>query len=599
MFANLPRRKRQIAWTLVSSAFFLAVAAAALWSRSTPSEPYRPGERVEGLTASLERALPEDYPRVTFTDVTREAGIAFRHFDGERSSRLPEDMGSGAAWGDYDGDGDLDLYVVNVAGPLTRTPEELAASPAHNALYRNDGDGTFTDVSAQAGVDLRGWGMAAAWGDYDNDGRLDLFTTAYGENTLFHNDGDGTFTDVSARAGTGGLNGFWAGAAWADYDRDGYLDLYVTGYVQYDPRSRTLTSRQYEAETPASINPSSFAPERNLLYHNEGDGTFTETARAAGVENPGGRSLSAAWVDVDEDGLPDLYVANDVSDNVLFHNRGDGTFEDVSHPALVADYRGAMGIAAGDWDGDTDMDLFVTHWIAQENALYDNLHANVAPAPGRPAQFMDVADRYGLGQIALDYVGWGTSFFDYDHDGRLDLFVVNGSTLQQPDDPRRLIPMTDQLFWNRGPKEGFFDVSAVSGPYFGTAHVGRGAALGDYDDDGDLDLFIVNHGGSGVLLRNDGGNERRWLKVSLEGRRSNRSAVGARLRLRADGGVQVRQVGAQSSYLSQNSLVAHFGLGEAATVDTLEVRWPSGLRQILTGVPTNRTLHLVEGKEAL
>ncbi len=599
MFDNLPRRKRQIAWTLVLSVFFLAVAAVALWSRSTPSETYKPGERVAGLTASLDRKLPEDYPRVTFTDVTRAAGISFRHFDGERSSRLPEDMGSGAAWGDYDGDGDLDLYVVNVAGPLTRSPEELAASPAHNALYRNDGDGAFTDVSAEAGVDLRGWGMAAAWGDYDNDGRLDLFTTAYGENTLFHNDGDGTFTDVSARAGTGGVTGFWAGAAWADYDGDGYLDLYVTGYVRYDPRSRILTSRQYETETPASINPSSFAPERNLLYHNDGDGTFTETARAAGVENPEGRSLSAAWIDVDEDGRPDLYVANDVSDNVLFHNRGDGTFDDVSHLALVADYRGAMGIAAGDWDGDADTDLFVTHWIAQENALYNNLRANVAPTPGRPVQFMDVADRYGLGQIALDFVGWGTSFFDYDHDGRLDLFVVNGSTLQQPDDPRRLTPMKDQLFWNRGPKEGFFDVSSVSGAYFGTAHVGRGAALGDYDDDGDLDLFIVNHGGSGVLLRNDGGNERRWLKVRLEGRQSNRSAIGARVRLAAGGVVQVRQVGAQSSYLSQNDLTVHFGLGEAAVVDTLEVRWPSGLRQVLTGIPTNRTLHVVESEEAL
>lgn len=599
---RLSRRQRQVVWTSALGGLFLVLTGAALWAFSAPPEVYRPGEAIDGLTAALERDLPPDYPRVTFTDVTQAAGIDVHHFSGRRTSQLPEDVGSGAAWGDYDGDGRLDLYVVNEVGPLTMTPEEVAASPIHNALYRNNGDGTFAEVSAAAGVDFRGWGMGAAWGDVDNDGRPDLFVTAYGENVFYHNDGDGTFTERTAPAGLGGRTGFWTGASWGDYDRDGFLDLYVTGYVRYVPEPGGQASLQYDAEVPASLNPSSFVPERNLLYHNEGDGTFTEVAEQAGVSDPNGRGFAAAWADFDEDGWPDLYVANDVSDNVLFRNRGDGTFDDVSHEALVADYRGAMGIAVGDWDGDTDVDLFITHWIAQENALYNNMRADAARL-GQPQldgfQFMDEADRYGLGQVALDFIGWGTSFFDYDNDGRLDLFVVNGSTFQQAEAPHLLAPMRDQLFWNRGPEEGFFEVSPVAGDYFRKALVGRGAAFGDYDDDGDVDVFVVNNGGPGVLLRNDGGSGNRWIKVHLTGRQSNRQAIGARLRVVAGGRVQVRQVGAQPSYGSQNSLVEHVGLGTAARVDTLEVVWPSGQRQLRLGLDVYTTVYVVEDEDGI
>jgi hypothetical protein len=314
-----------------------------------------------------------------------------------------------------------------------------------------------------------------------------------------------------------------------------------------------------------------------------------------------GRSLEAVWTDLDEDGWPDLYVANDVSDNVLYRNLGDGRFLDISHQARVADYRGAMGVAVGDWDGDQDMDLAVTHWIAQENALYNNLRSQLAAratAGPPPLQFMDEADRYGLGQIALDYIGFGTSFLDYDNDGMLDLFVVNGSTFQQREHPQLLVSMRDQLFWNRGVDEGFYDVSPVSGEYFETESVGRGAAFGDYDNDGDVDVFVVNNGGRGVLLRNDGGNRNRWLKLQLEGRRSNRSAIGARLRLVVGNAVQIREVGAQSSYLSQNSLVEHFGLGSHDRVDTLEIIWPSGVRDALSAVASNQTVRVVEGAHA-
>ncbi|MEE9245189.1 MAG: CRTAC1 family protein, partial [Gemmatimonadota bacterium] len=329
-------------------------------------------------------------------------------------------------------------------------------------------------------------------------------------------------------------------------------------------------------------------------------GTFTEVARHAGVAGRGGLSLGAAWSDFDEDGWPDLYVANDVSDNVLYRNLGDGTFSDISHAARVADYRGAMGVAVGDWDGDADMDLFVTHWIAQENALYTNRLSDLrSPESVSPAQlqFSDEADRYGLGQTALDYIGWGTSFLDYDNDGKLDLFVVNGSTFQQRDSPRDLVPMPDQLFWNRGAGEGFYDVSSVSGGYFQREYVGRGAAFGDYDNDGDVDVFIINHGAPAILLRNDGGNQNPWLSVRLEGRRSNRSAIGARLRLVAGGSVQIREVGSQASYLSQNSLVEHFGLGTASRVDTLEILWPSGTRQVILDIAANQILDVVEAED--
>src|SRR3990172_5626470 len=360
--------------------------------------------------------------------------------------------------------------------------------------------------------------------------------------------GDGRFTDRSRAAGVGGRSAFWAGVAWGDYDRDGFLDLYVGGYVKYEYPAG-LMAMKYDAEDPASTNPNTFPPERNLLFHNNRNGTFAEVAAKAGVLGERGKSLGAVWADLDEDGWPDLYVANDVTDNQLFRNLGNGTFEDISHAALVADYRSAMGMAVGDWDGDEDMDIFITHWIAQENALYSNLRdRSSGRGNGRPGLlFADQADRYGLGQIALDLVGWGTFFFDYDNDGKLDLFVANGHTFNRRDVPQLLAPHRPLLFWNRGPDDGFYETSAVSGEYFGGRYVGRGAAFADYDRDGDLDMLVVHHSGPAALLRNEGGNRNRWLGVALEGRRSNRTAVGAKVRLVAGNRVQVREVGGQAS----------------------------------------------------
>jgi enediyne biosynthesis protein E4 len=594
---QLTRRRRLLLITSGGAVAFLLVAslAAARWMRAAPS--YRPGDDVEGVTAELARTLPPDYPRVHFTDVTNAARISFRHFDGKRASWLPEDMGSGAAWGDYDGDGWMDLAVANEAGSLDRPESERRRSPARLTLYHNERDGTFTDVTARAGLELRGLLMAVAWADYDSDGHLDLLVTAHGHNALYRGNGDGTFTDRSAASGIGVPNGFWAGAAWGDYDKDGRLDLYVTGYVVFTQKSKTAgISGKYDVENPASINPLAFPPERNLLFHNEGNGSFVERGAAAGVADRAGRGLAASWADLDEDGWLDLYVANDVSRNALFRNRGDGTFEDVAEVAHVSDHRSSMGIAVGDWNGDGAQDLFLTHWLAQGNALFVNQLYRARPTGSRATLgFTDAADRFGLGQQSLDFIGWATSFIDYDNDGRLDLFVVNGSTLQHRDDPTSLGAMQSKLFWNRGPTQGFFDVSPVGGRYFQTQYVGRGGAFADYDNDGDVDAFIVNHGARGVLLRNDGGNRNAWLQLQLRGTKSNRQGIGATVRVVSGGTAQVRQVGAQSPYLSQNEPIETFGLGARARADTVEVRWPSGARDLRVAVAANTRLVIAEG----
>jgi hypothetical protein len=519
-------------------------------------------------------------------------------------------MGSGLAWGDYDGDGDPDLYVVNQSGPLTLSEEEVERSPAQARLFRNDGNGTFTDVTDEAGVTVRGWGMGAAWGDYDGDGDLDLFVTRYGTNRLFRNEGEGRFDDVSKETRVGGQDGFWAGVSWADYDRDGDLDAYVAGYVRYtwDPDKVGQETRQFQAVVPYTLNPSSYPPVENLLLRNEG-GVFTEVAEAAGVENAKGRSLSASWCDFDGDGWPDLYVANDVSDNAMYHNLGDGTFRDISHSAWVADYRGAMGLGIGDWDGDGDFDMFITHWLAQEHGLYADESRSMKVTPEAPLRFVDQADLFGVGQIGLDTIGWGTGFFDFDNDGRLDAYAVNGSTFQEEDDPTLLVPMRSFLFWNAG-DNGYFEVGERAGGPFAATFVGRGASPADFDGDGDLDVAVLVHGGPLKLARNDGGNRRGWARVvlrSMPGRgssgngttlRSTTFATGARVTLTLGDAAQVREVGGQSSYLSQEPPgEAFFGTGDAERIDRLEVRWPSGRVDSFEGVPVRATIRIAEGSE--
>src|SRR3990167_3379884 len=298
--ASLSSRRRRLWFTAAAGGLFAAAAGAGAWYAARPAPVYQPGEAIEGLTADLARTIPADYPRVTFRDVTAEAGITFRHFAGTRSSQIVEDMGSGAAWGDYDNDGWDDLFLVNESGPLSWSEAQHQASPARSVLYRNNRDGTFTDVTDRAGVGSRGLGMAAAWGDYDNDGWLDLFVTRSEEHVLYHNNGDGSFTNRTRRTGLGGRRGFWTALAWGDYDRDGFLDLYVTGYVKFVIRPPTGQVGEVNIEEPPSINPNTFAATGNLLYHNNGNGTFSEVAARVGLVDSTGRGLAASWTRSEE-----------------------------------------------------------------------------------------------------------------------------------------------------------------------------------------------------------------------------------------------------------------------------------------------------------
>lgn len=588
------RREKLLRRTALVAAILIAALIVAVLYRH-PLSRYNPEERVTGITSELDRPIPPDHARVTFAEVANQSGVSFRHFYGPRSTQLPEDMGSGAAWGDYDNDGYDDLFIVNAVGPLTLSKSEAAQSPATCKLYHNNRDGTFSDVTEGAQLALRIMGMGAAWGDYDNDGRLDLVVTSYPDLFLFHNNGDGTFADVSSASGLARYKGFWAGVSWGDYDRDDNLDLYVCGYVKYSFSAEdwSKVSMQFKAEVPFTLNPSSYAPERNLLLRNDRHGGFVDVAKQAGVDNLSGRSLSAAWCDFDDDGWLDLYVANDVSDNAMFKNLGNGKFKDISHSSWVADYRGAMGLAVGDWDGDGDLDIFITHWIAQESALYNNMHIPFRGSKPGQTVFMDVADQYGLGQTTLDYVKWGTSFFDYDNDGKPDLFVADGSTFQEEKDKQKLIPMRHLLFWNKADPEGFFEVSSVSGEIFQQKTVGRGAAFADYDNDGDVDILLNNHSDHPWLLRNEGGTPNHWIEIKLAGRK-NRFGVGAKVKVIVGDKMQVQQVGSQPSYLSGNSLTTHFGLGQTDKIDQVEVIFLNGKVARRVNVPVNEIITIEE-----
>ncbi len=576
------RHRLLFRWGLVSGVILIATIAWALANRKPGEDTVLPGEQVAGLTSVLSRDASNEAPPFQFQEVTAEVGIAFRHFPGTRASLLPEDMGSGVAVGDYDGDGYSDLYFVNIAGNVQPgAPQD--AEQGKSRLYRNIGGERFVDVTDEAGVGFVGCGMGAAWGDYDNDGDLDLYVTAFGENVLYQNQGDGTFLDVTQQSGTSDVR-FSTGCAWADYDRDGDLDLYVGNYVDFVFREadRSTKRRQYDTEQPYTLNPSAYAPLPNALFRNRGDGTFEEVAAQAGVADSEGRSLSASWGDWNNDGWPDLYVANDVSNNGVFRNNGDGTFADVGPSSLAADYRGAMGIAVADVDDDLDLDLLITHWIAQENALFRNMTLDdvLGPAENGRLWFMDHADEIGLGQSSLDMVGWATGFCDFDNDGLRDLWLANGSTFETAKDHRRLHAQAPFVFWNRGAERGFVDVAPRVSPSLAKPFVGRGGALIDYDLDGRIDLAILVHSGEAMLLKNTSEDTGHYLYVQLKQTGGNTHALGARAHVTARGRTQMAEVGSSASYLSQDQLLLHFGLGEAERVERLRIVWPDGTEEI-------------------
>lgn len=617
------RRMRRVAWTASCLLALLLIGAVVTWRINKEKEPeeYVPGESSNDITSVLSeradrpaavtpqvaphiassrvvdhlvdpgRKLPRSAPEPLFTDVTKEAGLgAFRQFRGPRSSQLPEDMGSGVAWGDFDNDGFDDLFVVSGGGSLDLPDSQLAPS----VLYRNLGDGRFQKV--QDFPELRIRGMGAAWGDYNNDGWLDLVVTGYDTIFLFRNDHGHLIRDKSFPS----PKGFWTGVSWGDYNRDGYLDLYVCGYVKYKRGAQNATagSTQFGIDVPFTLNPASFEPERNLLFRNNGDGTFTEVAKKLGVDNPEGRSLSALWHDFDDDGWPDLYVANDISENKLYLNR-HGRFIDAGRSAWVEEYRGSMGLAAGDFNRDGSDDLFISHWIAQGYALYQSLPAvQKGAASGAELRFTDVAAEMGIGQPSLQRIGWGASFADIDSDGWLDLIVANGSTFEAKNSsPRRLEPQASFLFWNA--QGNFFHDLAPWNRSLSQPHVSRGLAVADYNNDGAMDIAIVDHAEGVRLLRNDipQGN---WAAFRLHNRVPPRVEAlgfgdGATI-IAQVGGVLLRRTVGSSSYLSEDSHRIHIGLGTATQIDRLEVRWPRGRSETWTNVAANRIWDITQGE---
>ncbi len=525
-------------------------------------------------SATESTSLPEpgaDY----FLDITPQAGIHFRHTIGDHHlSNLVESVGGGAAFIDFDQDGFLDLYVVNGAHVkgLSEEGEELDYQPV-NQLFRNKGDGTFTDVTKKAKVGDPGYGMGVTIGDFDNDGYPDIYVSNYGPNILYHNQGDGTFADVTNKAGIAG-NECSVGAVWLDYDKDGFLDLYVGNYIAFNP------DYNYYYAPDGFPGPMAYDGQPDRLYHNEGNGSFIEVTKEMGLYNPEGRAMGVGSADYNNDGWMDIYVANDHMVNFLYENKEGKSFQDVGIQSgtafnQVGEATISMAVDFADYNGDGLMDLFVS------DDGYCSLFANQGGGV-----FSEMSYHAGIASASGQHVGWSTAFIDYDNDGDKDIFKVNGEL-------KHLYGQEDQLFENDG-HGNFTDVSVERGPHFQVERVSRGACFGDYDNDGDIDAYIVNLEDEGILLRNDKGNQNNWLILQLVGTESNRDAIGAIIRLTAGGKTQVAQRKGGSGYLSQNDPRIHFGLDNARTVDKIEIEWPSGKKQILENIEAGQILTVKE-----
>jgi len=519
-------------------------------------------------------------PVIRFEDATDVSGIDYVHSFGSRQlGSLLEGTGAGCVWLDYDNDGLPDLYVVN-GRPLDDSmhPYPLKEKPAempHNHLYKNLGHGRFADVTAKAGLAPDMYAVAVSAADYDNDGFEDLLVTGYGKTILYHNDGNGHFTDVTAKAGIR-VDGWAISSTWLDYDRDGCLDLFVGRYVKFDPKYRAF----YAADNYPG--PLDYEGETNKLFHNNCDGTFTDVTEKSGIGAYVGRTMGVTAADFDGDGWPDIYVANDRTENFLFHNKHDGTFEEIANEAGAAygqngENTGAMGPVAADFEGRGVLDLWVT------DSHYNRLLSN-AGTTGK-LEFDDLGARNGVSQANAQYVSWGSGIYDFDNDGQLDILVFHGGLIH-------LIPQEHTVFRGLG-GEKFADISRDAGQVLATRTVARGACFADYLGDGKVGAFEVNLGAKGTLLRNVSTNTGHWLEVRLKGTKSNRDGIGARVEVWAQGKRQTQERVAASGYLSQNDGTLHFGLGAAAGVEKLTVHWPSGREQTLNKLAVDRVL-LVE-----
>lgn len=516
------------------------------------------------------QSLPE------FVDVTEQAGIHFKHsFGDEYLSNIVEGTGSGLMFFDYNNDGWMDIYFVNGAwtnGVSSNQGRHLRGK-LRDALYRNNGDGTFTDVTDEAGVGDLHFGTGCSAADYDNDGFVDIYVLNYGPNVLYHNNGDGTFTDVSRQAGLDDPR--WSlSAPWFDYNGDGLLDVYVCNYLEYD-----LGAFRAYYKADGYPGPLSYKGQPDALYRNNGDGTFTEVTKEAGLWNPEGRGMSATVADVNNDGLLDIYVTNDAMANDFFLNLGGGKFRNEALPMGLAFGEGGQGVSSmgpdfGDIDHDGLLDLFIP------DMDFSCLLMN------RGEYFEDWTARAKIAAVCGQYTGWGSIFLDYDNDGWLDIVVANG-------DAHHEYPEEDVLLRNNG--DGTFtDVSHSAGSYFRLKRVGRALACGDFDNDGDLDVLVGNLNDRPVLLRNDGGNRNNWLMVWPKRSNGRSDAIGARVKIHAGGVTQFRDMIPVRGYLSQMDPRLHFGLGQAKIVDWVEISWPGGKKTLLENVNVNQVLKVVE-----
>ena len=515
-----------------------------------------------------------------FLNVTRSSGINFKHSIGDdQLTNIIESVGGGAAFLDYDQDGLIDLYMVNGSFHDRLSDQDFTpVMEQTNGLFKNNGDGTFSNVTKKAGVGDKGFGMGVTIGDYNNDGFPDIYVSNHGPNVLYKNKGDGTFINIAGKAGLEGDESS-VGAVWLDYDNDGLLDLYVGNYLSFDP------DYKFYYAPDGFPGPMSFDGEIDRLYKNLGNDQFIDVTKEMGVFNANGRAMGVGAADYDGDGYVDIYVANDHMVNFLYKNEGGNGFKEVGIPSgtafnQVGEGTISMAVDFGDYNNDGNLDL----WVSDDGycSLYESKGNGI---------FTEMAYPSGIAVAAAQHVGWSSAFIDYDNDGDLDIFKANGEL-------KHLYGQEDQVFENVGGGK-FKDVSVQSGAYFEEELVGRGACFGDYDNDGDIDAYIMNLNDYGVLLRNDQGNKQNWIKFHLIGTVSNRDAIGARVKIIAAGREQITQKKSATGYLSQGDPRIHFGLGDETQVEMVEIIWPSGTKQVVNNVKGGQILTLKEGEDAI
>jgi enediyne biosynthesis protein E4 len=566
---------------------FLIAFSALLLAQSAPSaSPPAPAH------VTRKSSLPKPTaPVPIFRDIATEAGLTASHISSAQKYYVIESMSGGVGLFDCDNDGKLDIVMVNGS---TVDRYKQSGGDLLVTLWHQDAGSKFTDITAKAGLTRKGWSMGVAVADFDNDGNLDLFVTGYGGNTLYRNKGNCTFEDVTEKAGVRG-GGLSTGAAWADYDRDGNVDLFVSRYVHVDmndlPAFGSTKFCQFKG-APVQCGPWGMEGETDFLYHNRGDGTFEEVSKKAGVDDPAKYyGLGATWGDYDNDGWPDLFVADDATPNHLYHNNHDGTFTDdamVGGIALNSEGQalGSMGVTWGDYDHSGRLSMFITEFADQPNTLYRNMGSS---------GFEDVAMPSRLGQPSLPLVGWGTAFFDMDDDGWLDLFVANGHVYPQMDAVKGSAAYAEPMLLHRNLRDGTFEeVSKAAGLADMPVKSRRGAAFGDIFNDGNVDIVVLNVGEPPSLLLNTNKAPNHRVLFHLEGTKSNRAAIGARVTIHAGGVMQFDEVRGGGSYLSQNDLRLHFGLGAATRIDLVEVRWPNGKVESFKDVAADKIYTIVE-----